>query len=245
MTLECNGNDTLKAPGSNFDQNELVRFDGQADQWWQLQGPFKALHQINPVRLAYLSQRIRLRGKKVLDVGCGGGLLCEPMAEQGAQVTGIDMAPKALAVARAHARQRRLDIQYQLSTAEAWSGEHAEAYDVVTCMELVEHVPDPAELVRACAALVRPGGHIFFATVNRTWLARLLVIGVSENILGIVRKGTHQFQRFVRPTELSLWAAQVGLHKADIKGLRFLPYIGYARLCKDTRMNYLMDFVKR
>jgi len=229
----------------NIDQSEIDRFDDQAEKWWDLKGQFKALHQINPARLAYVSQRAGLRDKKVLDVGCGGGLLCEAMVGRKAQVAGIDMAPEALAVARAHARQRQLSIQYHQSTAEAWAAEHSGVYDVVTCMELVEHVPDPAALVQACAALVRHEGHVFFATVNRTWLARLLVIGVSEYILGIVRKGTHQYRRFVRPGELSLWADQAGLHRADLSGLRFLPYIGYARLCKDTRMNYLMDFVKR
>jgi 2-polyprenyl-6-hydroxyphenyl methylase/3-demethylubiquinone-9 3-methyltransferase len=229
----------------NIDQVEIDRFGNQADQWWDLKGPFKALHQINPARLAYVSRRAGLQDKKILDIGCGGGLLCEAMAGQGAKVHGIDMAAEALSVARAHARQRQLSIQYHQSTAEAWAAEHPGAYDVVTCMELVEHVPDPASLVRACAALVRREGHAFFATVNRTWLARLLVIGVSENILGIVQKGTHQYRRFVRPAELFLWADQAGLHRADLSGLRFLPYLGYARLCKDTRMNYLMDFVKR
>lgn len=228
----------------NIDQAEIERFGDQADQWWDLKGPFKALHQINPARLAYVSQRAGLRDKKVIDVGCGGGLLCEAMAARKAQVVGIDMAPGALAVARAHAGQRQLSIQYHQSTAEAWAAVHTGVYDVVTCMELVEHVPDPAALVQACAALVRPEGHLFFATVNRTWLARLLVIGMSENILGIVRKGTHQYRRFVRPGELTLWAEKAGLRRADLSGLRFLPYIGYVRLGKGTRMNYLMDFVK-
>jgi len=245
MTFEGDGLETMKASGSNFDQAELNRFGAQAGQWWDLRGPFKALHQINSARLAYVSQRARLQDQRVLDVGCGGGLLCEAMAGQGAQVVGIDMAPEALAVARAHAKRRQLPIQYQQSTAEAWASDHSGAYDLVTCMELVEHVPDPALLVQACAGLVRPEGHVVFATVNRTWLARLLVIGVSENILGIVRKGTHQYRRFVRPGELAQWAEQAGLLSADLRGLRFLPYIGYARLCNDTRMNYLMDFVKK
>lgn len=224
----------------NIDPHAMTLFNAQAGLWWQAKGQFRALHQINPVRLSYVHQHAALRDSRVLDVGCGGGLLSEAMASQGARVTGIDMAEEALQVARAHAAQHGLAVEYRHATAESWVQRHAGAYDILTCMELVEHVPDPAGLLRACAALVRPGGDLFFSTVNRTWLAYALVIVLSEYVLGIVHRGTHQYARFVRPRELSGWAGQAGLAVTDISGLRFLPYIGYVRLCRDTRMNYLM-----
>jgi 2-polyprenyl-6-hydroxyphenyl methylase / 3-demethylubiquinone-9 3-methyltransferase len=229
----------------NIDALEIAKFTAQADRWWELTGEFKALHEINPVRLAYVqAQAAGLKGQQVLDVGCGGGLLAEAMAARGARVTGIDRVAAALAAAATHAGAKGLRINYRHATAEAWAQGHAGQYDIVTCMELVEHVPDPARLVRACAQLVRPGGHLFFATVNRTWQARLLVIWVSEYVLGIVRKGTHAHARFVRPDELSRWGRQTGLVLAHLTGLRYLPFIGYVRLCKSTAMNYLMHFVR-
>ena len=226
----------------NLDQDEIDRFTSQSGKWWDLKGEFKALHQINPVRLAYIRCRADLKGKQVLDVGCGGGLLSEALAGDGAVVTGIDMAAEALAVAQDHAAGKPLSLTYCQSTAEAWAEAHTAAYDAVICMELVEHVPDPASLIAACARLVRPGGDLFFSTVNRSWLARLLVIWFSENFLGIIARGTHQYRRFVRPGELARYARQAGLQQKDLSGIRYLPFIGYARLCKDTRMNYLMHF---
>jgi 2-polyprenyl-6-hydroxyphenyl methylase/3-demethylubiquinone-9 3-methyltransferase len=228
----------------NIDPREISLFKSQAGQWWQASGEFKALHQINPVRLAYVMRRAPLRGRRVIDVGCGGGLLAEAMAARGARVTGIDMTPEALQVARAHATANGLGIDYRLGTAETWARKEPGAFDVLTCMELVEHVPDPASLIRACAALVRPGGDVFFSTVNRTWLARALVIVASEYLLRIVRPGTHQYRRFVRPRELAAYARRAGLRVAHISGLRFLPFIGYVRLCRDTRMNYLLHAQK-
>lgn len=230
--------------GINVDQGEIARFDAQARKWWNPQGQFKALHQINPLRLAYIGEAVPLPGKKVLDVGCGGGLLCEAMAAAGADILGIDMAREALAVAANHAGRRFPLLRYARNTAEAWAVESPGAYDLVTCMELVEHVPEPRRLIQACADLVVPGGHVFFSTVNRTWLSRLLVIGMSEYILGLVPRGTHHYRRFVKPVELAAWAREAGLQKIDLSGLRFVPYIGYVRLCKDTRMNYMMHFVK-
>lgn len=227
----------------NVDPREVAYFKDMASLWWQAKGEFKALHEINPVRLSFV-QRAGLSGRKVLDVGCGGGLLAEAMAVAGASVTGIDMVAEALAVAREHAAESQVTIDYRQSTAEAWADSHAAAYDIVTCMELVEHVPDPATLVQACARLLRPGGHLFFATVNRTLLSRLLVIMVAEYILGIVRKGTHTYGRFVKPEELAFWGKKAGLTVRGVSGLRYLPVIGYARLCKDTRMNYLLHFRK-
>jgi 2-polyprenyl-6-hydroxyphenyl methylase/3-demethylubiquinone-9 3-methyltransferase len=228
----------------NIDGREIARFASQAHGWWDLGGQFKALHQINPVRLAYVRDRAGLQGRRVLDVGCGGGLLAEAMAAAGAWVTGLDMVAPALEVARRHAFENGVSVDYQQSTAEAWARDHGEIYDVITCMELVEHVPDPAGLIRALARMVRPRGDLFFATVNRTWLARLLVIWASENVLGIVPKGTHTYDRFVRPRELTRWARKAGLEVRDLSGLRYVPFSGHAALCKSTAMNYLMHFCK-
>ncbi len=234
----------MKSAALNIDADEVAKFSAMADLWWDPKGEFKALHHINPVRTAYVVQRAGLVDQKVLDVGCGGGLLAEVMASKGAWVTGIDMAQAALAVARTHADQSGLGIDYQQSTAEAWAQTHIEAYDIIICMELLEHVPDPAALVRACSQLARSGGDLFFATVNRTWLARLLVIWIAEYILGIVRKGTHKYRHFVKPEELALWGRKAGLTPTDLSGLRYMPFAGRAALCKSTPMNYLMHFKK-
>ncbi len=227
-------------PATNIDPREVAKFEAMADLWWQPRGEFKALHEINPVRLAYVAECAGLQGKKVLDVGCGGGLLAEAMARQGARVTGIDMVPAALEAARRHAGQSGVTVDYRTASAETWLRDHAGLYDAVTCMELVEHVPDPASLVRACANLVRPGGSVIFATVNRTPLARLLVILVAEYLMGIVRKGTHTYEKFVRPEELAEWGRQAGMQMADLTGLRYVPVIGFARRCKSLQMNYMM-----
>jgi 2-polyprenyl-6-hydroxyphenyl methylase/3-demethylubiquinone-9 3-methyltransferase len=206
----------------NIDSQEIARFASHADEWWDLKGQYKALHQINPVRLAYVRD----------------------MAAAGARVTGIDMAAPSLAVARRHALETGVAVDYRQSTAEAWAGDHREIYDVITCMELVEHVPDPAGLVQALSRMVRPGGEVFFATVNRTWLARLLVIWFSENVFGIVPRGTHTYGKFVQPRELTHWARQAGLETRDLSGLRYIPFNGHAALCRNTTMNYLMHFCK-
>jgi 2-polyprenyl-6-hydroxyphenyl methylase/3-demethylubiquinone-9 3-methyltransferase len=235
----------MNSDGDNLDSAEVARFAAQADKWWDLEGKYKALHEINPVRLAYVAAHAGLAGCRVLDVGCGGGLLSEAMAVAGARVTGIDMAVPSLEVAGAHARRQGLDIDYRQSTAERWARRHPGEYDVVTCMELVEHVPDPGGLVAACAGLVRPGGDLFFATVNRTALSRVLVIWLSEFVLGIVPKHTHTYEKFVRPEELTRWAGDAGLTLGHLSGVRYLPYIGYAALCKSTAMNYLMHFKRR
>lgn len=224
----------------NIDGDEIARFAAQADAWWDLEGEYKALHDINPVRLAYVQDHAGLEGKNVIDIGCGGGLLSEAMAAAGANVTAIDMASPSLDVARAHAGQKGLSVNYRQSTAEAWAHQYRGCYDVVTCMELVEHVPDPRLLVHACGKLLRPGGDLIFSSVNRTWLSRMLVIWMSEYVLGIVAKGTHTYDKFVRPGQLVQWGKEVSLSMQDISGLRYLPFIGYAALCKSTAMNYLV-----
>lgn len=227
---------------NNVDLQEIHRFDAMSGGWWNPRGQFKGLHDINPVRLAYVERHAGLAGRTVLDVGCGGGLLAEAMARQGALVTGIDMAPEALVAARQHAADTEVGVDYRQATAEVWAQHHSGVYDIVTCMELVEHVPDPAALVAACARLARPGGSLFFATVNRTPIAYLLVILVAEYLLRIVHKGTHQYHKLVRPAELTHWGREAGLSLADLSGLRYNPFGGHARLCRSTQMNYLIYF---
>jgi 2-polyprenyl-6-hydroxyphenyl methylase/3-demethylubiquinone-9 3-methyltransferase len=228
----------------NIDAGEIARFSAMAEVWWDRNGEFRALHDINPIRLAYVRDRTELAAKQVLDVGCGGGLLSEALASCGARVTGIDMAGASLAVARTHMKDSGLVIDYRQTMAEALADESPGRYDVVVCMELLEHVPRPASILDACARLVRPGGDVFFATVNRTWLAWLLVIVAAERVLGVVRKGTHEYRKLVKPEELIKWGAAAGLTLSNLSGLRYIPLGGYAALCRSTRMNYLMHFRK-
>jgi 2-polyprenyl-6-hydroxyphenyl methylase/3-demethylubiquinone-9 3-methyltransferase len=231
-------------PTDNIDAGEIARFSAMAEVWWDRNGEFRALHDINPIRLAYVRDRTELAAKQVLDVGCGGGLLSEALASCGARVTGIDMADASLAVARRHMKDSGLVIDYRQTMAEALADESPGRYDVVVCMELLEHVPRPASIIDACARLVRPGGDLFFATVNRTWLSWLLVIVAAERVMGIVRKGTHEYKKLVKPEELKQWGMQAGLSLKHLSGLRYIPFGGHASLCRSTRMNYLMHFRK-
>jgi len=234
----------MRIDGKNFDPGEIAKFDKMAHKWWDSKGELAALHHINPTRLAYIKNRVDLKGKKILDVGCGGGLLAEAMAKAKGDVTAIDTSMKALTVARNHLSVSKLNVNYNLTTAEEFAKVAPEQFDVVTCMELIEHVPSPASLVTACSRLVRPGGHLFFATVNRTVLALLLVIIFSEYLFGIVCRGTHQYKKFVQPEELTLYATTAGMVKRDLTGLRYLPFIKYSHLCRSTVLNYLMHFEK-
>ncbi|GAB6907438.1 Ubiquinone biosynthesis O-methyltransferase [Desulfosarcina cetonica] len=227
-------------PSDNIDKDEIFRFEAMAAIWWDPRGELKALHDINPLRLAYVNTRASIRDKRVLDVGCGGGLLTEALATAGARVTGIDMAEASLCVARSHMQTSGLAIDYRQTTAEALAEQAPSRFDTVVCMELLEHVPSPASILKACGQLVKPGGDVFFATVNRTWLSRLLVIWASEQVLGIVRKGTHTYEKLVKPEELRKWGAAAGLTTVDLSGLRYLPFGGYAALCRSTAMNYMM-----
>lgn len=228
----------------NIDAGEISRFSAMADIWWDRNGEFKALHDINPVRLSYVCDRVDVNGRLVLDVGCGGGLLSEGLAAAGGRVTGIDMVEASLAVARTHTRAGGLRIDYRQTTAENLAEEEPGRYDVVVCMELLEHVPRPASILEACGRLVKDGGDVFFATVNRTWLSWLLVIVVAENVMGIVRKGTHEYRKLVRPGELKHWGRAAGLHCENLSGLRYIPFGGTSALCRSTLMNYMMHFKK-
>ncbi len=228
----------------NIDGQEIRKFEEQTASWWDKKGEFKGLHDINPLRLAYIAERAPLAGTRVVDVGCGGGILAEAMARRGAKVTGIDAAEAPLAVARAHAAAAGLKIVYQRTTAEELAELSPGAYDVATCMELLEHVPDPTSIVRACGHLVKPGGAVFFGTLNRTLRSFMLAIIAAEYILGIVKRGTHTHRRFVKPAEIDRWAENAGLVHRDLTGLTYNPVFKRMGLGGSPAVNYLMQFTK-
>jgi 2-polyprenyl-6-hydroxyphenyl methylase/3-demethylubiquinone-9 3-methyltransferase len=228
----------------NIDHVEISKFDALAAHWWDKRGGFRGLHDINPRRLAYIDKQAGLTGKKVLDVGCGGGILSEAMAALGAKVTGIDMGETPLVVAQRHLEISGLRIDYQRTTAEALAAEAPENFDIVTCLELLEHVPQPSFVVQACKALVKPSGDVFFATINRNLKSFLLAIIAAEYILGIVHKGTHQYGKFIKPSELKNWAQKAGLSLQDLTGLHYNPIIRRCRMGGNVHVNYLMHFKK-
>jgi 2-polyprenyl-6-hydroxyphenyl methylase/3-demethylubiquinone-9 3-methyltransferase len=230
---------------ANADQAEIDKFDADAHQWWDSDGPYAPLHAINPLRCRYVREQTGgLAGKTVLDVGCGGGLLTEAMAAEQARVTGIDLATDSLTVARAHAADGPLAIDYQQISAEGLAETSAGQWDVVTCMEMLEHVPDPASVVDACARLVRPGGSVFFSTINRNTRAWLLAVVAAERLLRVLPRGTHDASAFIRPAELSRWCRAAGLRVTDLTGLQYNPITGGHTLGADTRVNYLCHAIK-
>ncbi|MFN3702860.1 bifunctional 2-polyprenyl-6-hydroxyphenol methylase/3-demethylubiquinol 3-O-methyltransferase UbiG [Thermomonas sp.] len=230
---------TASAP-SNFHQAELDKFDELAQRWWDPAGPQKALHALNPARLGYVAQRVALRDAAVLDVGCGGGLLSEAMARAGARVTAIDLAPNLLKVARLHGLESGVKVEYRQTAVEALAEERPGAFDVVTCMEMLEHVPDPASIVRACATLLKPGGHLFLSTLNRTPAAFALAIVGAEYIARLLPKGTHQYRDFIKPSELARLLRDAGLAVEDVSGLLYEPWRNAARIVRRTDVNYLV-----
>lgn len=228
---------------TNIDQGEIDKFDSAAARWWDPASEFKPLHDINPLRLDYIERGARLRGQRVLDVGCGGGLLSEGMALRGAEVLGIDMAPSALEVARLHALETGLDrplqIEYRQITVEELAAEQPGTFDVVTCLEMLEHVPDPASVIRACASLVKPGGTVYFSTLNRNPKSYLLAIVGAEYLLRLLPKGTHDYRYFIRPAELADWARAAGLTLEDLTGMSYNPLTRAYSLGPDVTVNYL------
>lgn len=226
----------------NVDAEEIAKFDALAARWWDPNGDFRSLHEINPLRLDYIRQRATLNAKEVLDVGCGGGILAESMSKTGAHVTAIDMAEKPLAVARLHQTESGTDVDYQSSTAEELAETRPGAFDVVTCLEMLEHVPAPAKVVRACTQLVKPGGHVFFSTINRNPKAFLFAIIGAEYVLKLLPAGTHEYEKFIRPSELDDWARSVGLHLQGSIGLHYNPLTRDYSLGNNVDVNYMMHF---
>ncbi|BEI23286.1 bifunctional 2-polyprenyl-6-hydroxyphenol methylase/3-demethylubiquinol 3-O-methyltransferase UbiG [Vibrio fluvialis] len=225
----------------NVDPNEIKKFEEMASRWWDLEGEFKPLHQINPLRLNYVLERADgLFGKKVLDVGCGGGILAESMAREGALVTGLDMGKEPLEVARLHALETGTKLTYIQSTIEDHAQDNAQAYDVVTCMEMLEHVPDPLSVIQSCAALVKPGGHVFFSTLNRNFKSYLFAIVGAEKLLKIVPEGTHDHEKFIRPSELLKMIDATPLQEQAITGLLYNPLTDTYRLGANVDVNYII-----
>ncbi len=225
----------------NVDQAELDKFSALASRWWDAESEFKPLHAINPLRLGWvLDLAGPLAGKKVLDVGCGGGILAESLAKSGAEVTGIDLAEKSLQVAKLHGLESGVKVDYEAISAEAIAARQPGSFDVVTCMEMLEHVPDPAAIVQACSTLVKPGGWVFFSTLNRNPKSFLFAIVGAEYVLGMLPKGTHHYENFIKPSELALAARQANLSVTQLCGLEYNPVTKHYKLSRDTSVNYLM-----
>jgi len=225
---------------TNADPAELAKFSELAHRWWDPQGEFRPLHEINPLRLGWIDRLCALRGKAVVDVGCGGGILAEAMARLGARVTGIDLAAKPLKVAQLHLLEVGLEVEYLLTAAEDLAAQRTGQYDVVTCMELLEHVPDPSSTIAACARLVKPGGRLVFSTINRNPKAYLFAVIGAEYVLKLLPKGTHDYERFVKPSELARWCRDAGLRTLAMKGMAYNPITKVYSLGEDCDVNYLV-----
>jgi len=228
----------------NVDPAELEKFSALAHRWWDPQGEFRPLHDLNPLRLGWIDGLAPLAGKRVLDVGCGGGILAEAMARLGGKVTGIDLSEKPLKVGQLHLLESGLSVDYQLSSAEEFSVLNASQFDIVTCMELLEHVPDPASTVAACARLVKPGGRVFFSTINRNPKSYLFAVIGAEYLLKLLPRGTHDYARFIKPSELSRWCRDAGLETIELKGMSYNPVTGSYRLGGDCDVNYSLCCAK-
>lgn len=228
----------------NVDPGEIEKFEKLAGRWWDPNSEFKPLHDINPLRLDYIDRLAPLAGKRVIDVGCGGGLLTEGMAARGAEVTGIDMGKTPLSVARLHQHESGLEIDYQQTTAEQVASEQPGSFDIVTCLEMLEHVPNPATSIAACAALVKDDGRVFFSTINRNPKAYLFAVIGAEYLLQLLPRGTHDYTKFIRPSEMEGWAREAGLQLTDLSGMSYNPLTREYTLGKDVSVNYLACFQK-
>lgn len=225
----------------NIDQAEISKFEELASRWWDPDSEFKPLHEINPLRLNFINQRSLLKNKSVLDVGCGGGLLSEGMAELGAKVTGIDMGIAPLSVAKLHLLESGHQVDYQQSTAEAFADNNAHVFDIVTCLEMLEHVPDPSSVIAACAKMVKPGGHVYFSTINRNPKAWLFAVVGAEYVLNLLPKGTHDYKKFIKPSELVAWGRNSGLQFKESIGLHYNPLTKAYALAPGLDVNYMLQ----
>jgi 2-polyprenyl-6-hydroxyphenyl methylase/3-demethylubiquinone-9 3-methyltransferase len=228
----------------NADPAELQKFAALAHRWWDPSSEFKPLHDINPLRLNYIDSIAKLSGKRVVDVGCGGGILSESMAQRGAEVTGIDLGEKALKVAQLHKLESGAKVDYRLVSVESLAAEQPESFDVVTCMEMLEHVPDPEAIVAACARLVKPGGRVFFSTLNRNPKSYLFAVIGAEYVLNMLPRGTHDYQKFIKPSELSAWCRTAGLDVAGMTGMSYNPLVKRYSLGGDVSVNYILHMTK-
>ena len=227
----------------NVDPAEISKFEELASRWWDMHGEFKPLHEINPLRLHYIDERVNLSGKRVLDVGCGGGILSESMALRGAEVTAIDMGKAPLSVAKLHAMESEVEIDYQQITVEELAEQQPASFDAVSCMEMLEHVPDPSSVIQACQKLVKPGGHVFFSTINRNPKAYMFAIVGAEYILKMLPRGTHEYAKFIKPSELDEWARQADLQLKNIIGMSYNPLTKNYSLGKDVDVNYMTHYL--
>lgn len=229
---------------ANLDPREAAKFNDLAARWWDPDGEFRPLHDINTPRVDFIADRMDLADARILDVGCGGGILCEALAHRGARVIGVDAADKALAVARLHQHQSGVEVDYREATAESMALDHEQAFDGVCCLEMLEHVPDPSSVVEACAAMARPGGHLFFSTINRSPLAWATAIVGAEYVLRLLPRGTHRYDRLIRPSELAGWARAAGLEVREITGMEYNPFSRTVRIGRRPRVNYLLHAVR-
>lgn len=230
---------------TNTDKEEIKKFDAAAHIWWDLNGSMGALHTINPLRVQFIADGLPMAGKKILDVGCGGGILTEALAKAGAQATGIDLSLESIEVANLHASQQGLKVEYRYENIEETASQHAGEFDAITCMEMLEHVPEPGKIIAACAKLLKPGGHAFFSTINRTPKALLFVIIGGEYILRLLRRGTHTYSKFIRPHELKAWAQTSGLEFQRLASLIYNPLTRKFKLVEAEDNNYLVHFIKK
>lgn len=233
-----------KPVDSNVDSSEIAKFEALASRWWDRNSEFKPLHDINPIRMSFIDSKVNLAELQVLDIGCGGGILAEAMAHRGAKVTGIDMGEAPLSVARLHLVESQLEINYQQSSAESFADDHAAKFDVVTCLEVLEHVPDPGSVLKACHALLKPGGHLFLSTINRNPKSYLFAILGAEYILKLLPKGTHDYQKFIRPSELTQQARDASFELNTLTGMVYNPLTKKYRLSDNVDVNYLMYLEK-
>lgn len=230
---------------TNIDEHEIAKFEALASRWWDRSSEFKPLHEINPLRANFIDLRSPVAGKVLIDIGCGGGILAEAMAQRGADVTGIDMGDAPLKVAKIHQLETGVSINYQQSTAENWADKNPECYDLVCCLEMLEHVPDPASIIRACADMTKPGGHLYFSTINRSPKSYLFAIVGAEYLLKLLPRGTHDYAKFIKPSEIASWIRGAGLEMKEMTGILYNPITqNYSLKTEDVSVNYMIHTTK-